>query len=311
MKPMLSEMNPISSLINELRLFHLFCRSNYDATLFAILCIVIPSTICQLVDDIACLSIFARILRTLFGVALFIYQFDLSNQIHGVEEDRINKPNRPIPSNVISVDEAQRRWYSVSGGYILFGWFYGIHQYTLTWQILSYLNNSLNFSKNWMWKNFCMGPGTFIIVSIHFMLMNGKMYLSDYETQWCTFLSLVVLLNVHLQDYRDVDGDRKTGRKTFPMLFPIHISRRITSAIHALTAFSTWLFVDNGTAIGQVYCYMHFILFMVMAYRILQERGRRYDHITYEVLCIWFCLSLVFMIILIETNNVNSETTTS
>jgi len=99
---MFSEMNPFSSLINEIRLFHLFCRSNYDATLFAILCIVIPSTISQLVDDIACYNIMTRILRTLFGVALFIYQFDLSNQIHGVEEDRINKPNRPIPSNVIS-----------------------------------------------------------------------------------------------------------------------------------------------------------------------------------------------------------------
>jgi len=149
-----------------------------------------------------------------------------------------------------------------------------------------------------------MGPGTYIIVSIHLMLMSGKMELSDYETQWCTFLSLVVLLNVHLQDYRDVDGDRETGRKTFPMLFPIHISRRITSTIHAMTAFSTWLFVDNGSAIGQVYCCLHFILFMVMAYRVVQERGKRYDHITYEVLCIWFCISLVFMIILIETNNV-------
>jgi len=59
-----------------------------------------------------------------------------------VEEDRISKPARPIPSNVISV-EVQRRWYSVSGGCILFGWFYGILQYTLTWQILSNLNNSL------------------------------------------------------------------------------------------------------------------------------------------------------------------------
>jgi len=151
------KMPKMPSLFYELRLFHLFCRSNYDATLFAILCIVVPSSICQALEDIAFYNILIRILRTLLGVALFIYQFDLSNQITGVEEDRINKPTRPIPSQIISVDQAQRRWYSVSGGYIIFGWFYGILQYTLTWQLLSFVNNYLNFSKNWIWKNFLYG----------------------------------------------------------------------------------------------------------------------------------------------------------
>jgi len=302
------KMPMIYSLFHELRLFHLFCRSNYDATLFAILCIVVPSSICQVIEDIEYYNIVIRILRTLLGVALFIYQFDLSNQITGVEEDRINKPTRPIPSQIISVDQAQMRWYSVSGGYILFGWFYGILQYTLTWQILSYLNNFKNWSKNWIWKNFCMGPGTFIIVSIHLLLMNGKMYLSDYEYQWCIFLSFVVFFNVHLQDYRDVDGDKKAGRKTFPMLFPIHISRRITSTVHAITACVSWYYVGNGTVIGHVFCCLHFILFMIMAYRVLEEKGRRYDHLTYEVLCVWFGVALVFMIILIELHNDSVKT---
>jgi len=148
-----------------------------------------------------------------------------------------------------------------------------------------------------------MGPGTFIIVSIHLLLMNGKMYLSDYEYQWCIFLSFVVFFNVHLQDYRDVDGDKAAGRKTFPMLFPIHISRRITSSVHAITACVPWYYVDNGTAIGHVFCSLHFILFMIMAYRVLEEKGRRYDHLTYEVLCVWFGVALIFMIILIETHD--------
>jgi 4-hydroxybenzoate polyprenyltransferase len=294
-----NETKLLSILINEVYLFHRFCRSNYDATIFAILCIAIPSCIRQNSEQIPLDTILVHFIITMLGIALYIYQFDLSNQIHGVEEDRENKPDRPIPSNLISVQGAQFRWYVVSLAYVLFGWYFGILHLSLTWQLLSYVNNVLNWSKNWIWKNFCLGPGTFIIVSAHYMLMKGTT-LTDYEILWCIFLSIVVTINVHIQDYRDVEGDLKNGRKTFPMLFKTEtIARRISCAIILTTAFVPKLFIDNGSRLSKYYCMFHFLIFVIMGYRVVQERGRKYDHLTYEVLCTWFCISLVFMVFIV------------
>jgi 4-hydroxybenzoate polyprenyltransferase len=36
---------------------------------------------------------------------LYQYTFELANQAYGVEEDRINKPNRPVPAGLIKVEQ--------------------------------------------------------------------------------------------------------------------------------------------------------------------------------------------------------------
>src|SRR5690349_21061158 len=41
---------------------------------------------------------------------LFVYAFAVSNQIIGVEEDRRNKPDRPLPAGMVALRGAWMRW---------------------------------------------------------------------------------------------------------------------------------------------------------------------------------------------------------
>lgn len=41
------------------------------------------------------------------------YIFDIANQTSSPEEDYLNKPNRPIPAGLISIDQAKTRWMLV------------------------------------------------------------------------------------------------------------------------------------------------------------------------------------------------------
>jgi 4-hydroxybenzoate polyprenyltransferase len=298
-------LSDLSIFSREVYTFHLFCRSDYNATLFPALCIALPLCFRLYYEQHVDLSLLLikNIPTLLLGIALYIYQFDLSNQINGVEEDEINKPERPLPSKWITKEEAQFRWYIVSFGYFLFGWYHGFLHLSFTWQLCSFLNNFLDFDKNWLWKSFSLGPGTYVLVSTHYMLMKDST-LTDNEIGWSIFLSLVVFINVHLQDFRDVQGDIEKGRRTFPIVFGNVVSRRISSVIHLLTALVPKLFVNGGNSIENYYCIIHFIMFVMMGYRVMQDKEdqelqKKYDRFSYNLLCAWFCVSLVFMVFLV------------
>ena len=68
----------------------------------------------------------------------YIYSFNLSNQYTGAEEDKINKPDRPILSGLVTVEGARFRWYVVTVLYHLAGLAIGNVWSSLLW-ILDYL----------------------------------------------------------------------------------------------------------------------------------------------------------------------------
>ena len=63
----------------------------------------------------------SALLWSLLYFCLYLYSINLCNQYTGVEEDRINKPDRPIPSGLVSVEGARFRWYIVTALYLVTG----------------------------------------------------------------------------------------------------------------------------------------------------------------------------------------------
>lgn len=49
-------------------------------------------------------------LRVVIICLLSAYTFDIANTPSSVEEDKLNKPHRPIPSGLITVKQARVRW---------------------------------------------------------------------------------------------------------------------------------------------------------------------------------------------------------
>ena len=83
----------------------------------------------------------------------YIYSFNLSNQYTGAEEDKINKPDRPIPSGLVTVEGARFRWYIITVSYLVVGVAIGNVWSSLLW-ILNYLvYHHCGLSEHWFTKN--------------------------------------------------------------------------------------------------------------------------------------------------------------
>ena len=157
---------------------------------------------------------------------LCLYTFTISNQINGVEEDRINKPDRPIVSGRLSLESAITRYIVLL---ILCA------NYTLT---LDAGFGAFVFMAAGALHNFSgltnIGPfkdalATVILTSglnSAWALGGGD---SNIGTAWIICLAINLLFTISVQDLRDVAGDARTGRRTTPLLLGEPYGRRCPS----------------------------------------------------------------------------------
>jgi 4-hydroxybenzoate polyprenyltransferase len=149
---------------------------------------------------------------------LIILQFCLQNQCSSgsPEEDTINKPWRPIPSQRISLGNAKkllRATHVVAG---LASWYLGTFYPFAAWTALSTLYNDLGGSdRSGLVRNvFC---GAFFTCSFGGALMValGPVGMSKAAVLW-TFLVCwcILLTTIQTQEFRDEVGDRARGRRT-------------------------------------------------------------------------------------------------
>ncbi|KAJ6460586.1 UbiA prenyltransferase family [Mycena sanguinolenta] len=222
--------------------------------------------------------------RTLVYLILLIYTFTSSNQISGVAEDRINKPDRPIPSGRISLRGAYIRWYASTGAFLILGAAEGVLRWTALWVLLTIAQNFTAFGKHWFTRNaIFITFGTLCIMQpmwVHFAPTNPR------EWQWVVTLSVLSGILFQVQDFRDIVGDRATGRNTLPLALGERSSRRVMAVLFALTPLFTSVvnftsgYWGCGFGLGMLY----------LAYRILQGTSKEYDHQTYMMFTyLFFC----------------------
>ncbi|KAF9020362.1 hypothetical protein BDZ89DRAFT_1103284 [Hymenopellis radicata] len=135
---------------------------------------------------------------------LYLYSFVVANQITGVDEDKINKPDRPIASGATSLKAATIRYYVLSALYFGYSYVLGVQKWTLLWIATTYAHNFLGFSNFGPTKDMCMGLGA----------------IAQLMAAWA------------IGDLRDVPGDLKAGRRTTPIILGDTMSRiHITAGI--------------------------------------------------------------------------------
>ena len=100
----------------------------------------------------------SALLRSLLYFFLYLYCFNLCNQYTTVEEDRINKPDRPIPSGLVSVEGARFRWYIMTALYLVTGLGIGNIWSCLLWIFAYSMYNFYGWSEHWVTKNGIVMP---------------------------------------------------------------------------------------------------------------------------------------------------------
>ena len=102
----------------------------------------------------------ASAIRTLISCfayfSLYIYAFCLCNQIVGYREDRVNKPDRVLPSKMLIMRGAVIRWLVSMMAFPLVGYAIGgapLLAWAIAWQIIFLTYNFLGLQRHWFTKN--------------------------------------------------------------------------------------------------------------------------------------------------------------
>lgn len=270
---------PLNAILREFNIFLGFSWRDWSVT-------IIPGSIFSIgamrTAHLAPASILYRFLFLVIWLTLYVYFFDLSNQITGVDEDRINKPDRPIPSGKVTLYGAKVRWALALTAFLSIS----VYESTLLPEAICWVATTAFLSltpggSHWFGKNcVALTAGTWSLLSASWRSISPTTPQID-----CLIFSLAVWAGMVAQiaDLRDIKGDTLIGRKTLPLAFGDAMSRRIIAYFFLPICFC-------ALSVGGVIAMAPFPLafaHLFLAYRVMQPGGARYDHKTYMV-CLFF-----------------------
>lgn len=262
-----------SQIIRELHLFLMFSWRDWSVS-------VIPASI-QAVGAIGDIPLHAGIrgyVLLMVWTSLYIYGFNIFTQLLSIEEDSINKPDRPLPAKVLTVTDTWKRCIIVWLCFLSLP----IMQPQILWETIFHVFFTLflgatRVGGHWLAKScLAMGTGSFTLLSASRKLLSPPVAKTD---QHMIAISVWVALITQAQDFRDQEGDKRTGRQTLPLVFGDTVARYLQAVILLPTAYVTVCALHVGalspTVIG--------ILHVLIIYRTLIFRSKEADHTTYMV----------------------------
>ncbi|MEL6943689.1 MAG: UbiA family prenyltransferase [Bacteroidota bacterium] len=273
----------MKSLQFETKLFWLFARRDVATT-------ILPASTFMLITiyvnghtwDVRTIC---NLLLGVFYFTLYIYPFNILNQLYGIEEDKIDKPDRPLVQGLVSINEGFFRYRLLTLGFILLGFFLGVGLWSCLWVFIVYQYNANGWDKHWFTKNvICMGLGTFAQLGaawaiIHHHTFESYLVISTVAI-WVSFTACT-------QDFRDILGDEQTDRKTLPIAFGSNLSRILMGGIWIILALIigyTYLLYE-GSYQNRVYVLIAasilIIVHLSIGVRLIAFRKTMDDRITY------------------------------
>lgn len=144
----------------------------------------------------------------------FIYGSSLINQITGVEEDRLNKPFRPLVTGDSTMRGAKRRLAAVHVLFPALGLLLGVVEWALLWQLLFMLHYAWGGHRHWLPKNLLIALGVVSQLAAAWQMVTP---ITGAVWQWIGTMAAMTFLIIGVQDLRDVEGDRTLNRRTMPI----------------------------------------------------------------------------------------------
>ncbi|KFY92225.1 hypothetical protein V498_05100, partial [Pseudogymnoascus sp. VKM F-4517 (FW-2822)] len=203
-------MAPFQQLVEEASIAWAFTYRDFTAT-------VVPFSFFTIASSLEAGSSYKTLLIntskcTLLSF-LLLYAFTISNQINGIEEDRINKPDRPIVSGRVSLQSAYARYGIFTLGCLLLAFSMRVEVGAVIFMTLGALHNFTDISSFGPAKDLAT---TGILTSglyTAWVLGGGD---ERRGINWIACLSITLLFTISIQDLRDVIGDAASGRYTTP-----------------------------------------------------------------------------------------------
>ncbi len=286
----------INTIISEILLYWKFNRYDISATL-------IPGVLFTLAAWHSAQPDWNALLPLLGWAAVYFWlyctTFCISNQLAGEVEDRINKPDRPLPGGLVSRHGAWIRWIIAMTLFTLVGWRLGVLEWTLLWQVTLVLHNLAGFARHYWLKNLSMVSGAIAQLAAAWQMVRP---LTPEAWMWLLVPAFTLLTNASLQDLRDIEGDRKNHRRTLPIVFGEGFTRVFVAiafvalallshaALFAPAGFHAGILLLDGILAG---------LCLIIAARVLLLRTKQSDHVSYMMYTYWYCFVLAAAIVVL------------
>ncbi|RJE20249.1 hypothetical protein PHISCL_07406 [Aspergillus sclerotialis] len=147
---------------------------------------------------------------------LFAYTIDLANNAEGSSlEDEINKPDRPIVSKATTTTAIKTRYYISTGLWLIYSHFLDIKKWSILWISTVYISYLLHAARFGPAKDLSMAVGIVAQLMACWEIGGSD---TDVGWNWVKAIAIWLFFTVAIQDFRDVPGDRASGRRTMPIL---------------------------------------------------------------------------------------------
>ena len=234
-------------------------------------------------------AILERLPKVLVWTWMNTFVFALSNQSHAVavEEDRCNKPWRPLPAARITLTQA-RRLLLISIPTVL----------AICYLFVGGLEESMFlFCLTWMYNDLGGADGHFVlrdlIISVAYTFYcNGALSiaagfpvyrLSQNGYVWHCITGAVIFTTISIQDLKDTEGDLARGRSTAPLSVGDSTTRFSIGCFIVMWSLycprfwgNDWLQTLPLAAVG-----------LLITLRLLRRRDRDADRLSWKIWSAW------------------------
>lgn len=156
-------------------------------------------------------------IKSLILGPILVYSYDSWNQAWSPEEDRLNKPHRPLPSGLVTPRGMIVRAIVSAVVLALFVTLLDAWPFILLWPV-NIILQVLFFPPRYyfIWKQLNS-------LVCHFLLIytgwNLGAPIDSTAWAWIVTMSIYFTLTFNVEDWRDIEGDRVVGRRTPIMIF--------------------------------------------------------------------------------------------
>ncbi|CAF9904227.1 MAG: hypothetical protein HETSPECPRED_003448 [Heterodermia speciosa] len=173
-----------------------------------------------------------RMICTAFWTYINLLPFLIDNQRQpaSVEEDRLNKPWRPMPSKRLAPQQAKTLMFLLYAVAFIASLRLGGLRQCISLMALGYWYNDRGGAANCFSRNFINACGFVCFASGALEVALGSILpVKPVLFKWLLVIGGVVFSTVQLQDMYDQAGDRACGRQTLPLLVGDGTSRWMTA----------------------------------------------------------------------------------
>ncbi|KAF4123594.1 UbiA prenyltransferase family [Geosmithia morbida] len=241
-------------------------------------------------SDNTATDVLSRVPYVVLSSWMHLLVFDLANQrtVEAAVEDGLNKPWRPVPAGRMTPTQARRLLLAALPCVVIGNHLLGTGVEALVLVSLTYMYNDLRGGEDhFVIRNALISVafGVYHLGAMRIATGNIDLpiMLTEDATAWLCLISAVILTTMHVQDMKDVAGDRMRGRHSAPIILGDSVTRWSIAVPVAI-----WSFVCPAYwSVSVPYYSLSVGLGAVVCTRLLLIRNTEGDKATWQIWSAW------------------------